>query len=77
MGRLSMRLPWLLAFTALLAMPASAEVRLVSLAPNVTELVYAAGAGHRLVGVSEYSDYPVRRDACRVSATRFVSTRSG
>jgi iron complex transport system substrate-binding protein len=82
MGRLSMRLPWLLAFTALLAMPASAEVRLVSLAPNVTELVYAAGAGHRLVGVSEYSDYPVaaRRlprigNAFRVDEERLIGLR--
>jgi iron complex transport system substrate-binding protein len=32
--------------------------RLVSLAPNLTELVYAAGAGDALVGVSAYSDYP-------------------
>ena len=32
--------------------------RLVSLAPNLTELVFAAGAGDRLVGVSAYSDYP-------------------
>ena len=32
--------------------------RLVSLAPNLTEIVYAAGAGDALVGVSAYSDYP-------------------
>jgi iron complex transport system substrate-binding protein len=32
--------------------------RIVSLAPNLTELVYAAGAGDTLVGVSAYSDYP-------------------
>lgn len=32
--------------------------RIVSLAPYITELVFAAGAGERLVGVSEYSDYP-------------------
>lgn len=38
-----------------LAQPAQ---RIVSLAPNITELVFAAGAGDRLVGVSEYSDYP-------------------
>ena len=42
-----------------LAQPAQ---RIVSLAPNITELVFAAGAGDRLVGVSEYSDYP---DAAR------------
>jgi len=30
----------------------------VALAPNLTEIVFALGAGDRLVGVSEYSDYP-------------------
>jgi len=33
--------------------------RIVTLAPFLTELVYSAGAGARLVGVSAYSDYPV------------------
>lgn len=32
--------------------------RIVALAPHVTELVYAAGAGERLVGVVEYSNFP-------------------
>ena len=32
--------------------------RIVTLAPNLAELVFAAGAGDRLVGVSAYSDYP-------------------
>jgi len=32
--------------------------RIITLAPHLTELVYAAGAGDRLVGVVEYSDYP-------------------
>lgn len=32
--------------------------RIVTLAPNLAELVYAAGAGDVLVGVSAYSDYP-------------------
>jgi iron complex transport system substrate-binding protein len=32
--------------------------RMVTLAPNLAELVFAAGAGDRLVGVSAYSDYP-------------------
>ncbi len=32
--------------------------RIITLAPNLTELVYSAGAGNRLVGVVEYSDYP-------------------
>ena len=32
--------------------------RIISLAPHLTELVYAAGAGDRLIAVSAYSDYP-------------------
>jgi iron complex transport system substrate-binding protein len=32
--------------------------RIVSLAPHITELLYAAGAGHRLVGTVDYSNYP-------------------
>ncbi len=46
----------LLASAALL----SAEVpkRIVSLSPNLTELVYGLGAFDQLVGVSEYSTYP-------------------
>ena len=32
--------------------------RVVTLAPNLAELTFAAGAGSALVGVSAYSDYP-------------------
>lgn len=32
--------------------------RMVSLSPHVTEMIYVAGAGDRLVGVTKYSDYP-------------------
>lgn len=32
--------------------------RIISLAPSLTELLFAAGAGDQVVGVSEYSDYP-------------------
>ena len=32
--------------------------RVISLAPNLTELMYAIDAGDRLVAVSDYSDYP-------------------
>lgn len=38
-----------------LAAPAQ---RIVSLAPHVTELLFAAGAGNRVVGGVAYSDYP-------------------
>jgi iron complex transport system substrate-binding protein len=41
--------------TVRLAAPAK---RIVSLAPHLTELLFAAGAGERLVGAVEYSDYP-------------------
>jgi ABC-type hemin transport system substrate-binding protein len=44
--------------------PAEGRVpaRIVTLAPNLTEIVFALGAGDRLVGASDYSDYP---DAAR------------
>ncbi|MBW2172798.1 MAG: hypothetical protein JRF69_12655 [Deltaproteobacteria bacterium] len=32
--------------------------RIVSLAPNITEILYALDIGHRIVGVTIYSDYP-------------------
>ena len=38
-----------------LAQPAR---RIVSLAPHITELLYAAGAGERVVGAVQYSDHP-------------------
>lgn len=36
--------------------------RIVSLAPHITEVLFAAGAGEKLVGAVSYSDYP---DAAR------------
>src|SRR5213078_2712805 len=38
--------------------PAGAPARIVSLAPSITEIVYALGAGERLVGVCAQCDYP-------------------
>jgi iron complex transport system substrate-binding protein len=32
--------------------------RIVALAPNVTEIIYAIGQEHRLVGVTRFSNYP-------------------
>lgn len=41
--------------------------RIVSLAPHVTEMLYAAGGGDRIVGTVSYSDYPPQaRDLPRV-----------
>jgi iron complex transport system substrate-binding protein len=37
---------------------ASAPMRIVSLAPSVTETLFALGAGAEVVGVSDYCDYP-------------------
>ena len=45
-----------------LAQPVSAH-RIVSLAPHLTELAFAAGAGQQVVAVDEYSDHP---EAARV-----------
>jgi len=41
--------------TLVLEKPAT---RVISLAPHITEVVYAAGAGEQLVGAASYSDYP-------------------
>jgi iron complex transport system substrate-binding protein len=40
------------------ALAAAPPRRIVSLVPNVTEMVYAIGAGSRMVGVSSYDTYP-------------------
>ena len=37
---------------------APAAQRIVTFAPHLTELVYTAGAGDRMVGADSYSDYP-------------------
>lgn len=35
-----------------------AAMRIVSLSPNLTEMLYAIGAGDRVVGVTRYCDFP-------------------
>lgn len=62
-----------------LAQPAA---RIVSLAPFITELLFDAGAGGRVVGVSRYSEYPaaaralpVVGDAVRLDLERIVALR--
>jgi len=37
---------------------AKPPLRIVSLAPNITEILYALDIGNRIVGVTIYSDYP-------------------
>lgn len=65
--------------TVTLARPAQ---RMIAIAPSLAELVFAAGAGSRLVGVARYSDFPpaVRGipqvgDALRVDVERIVSLK--
>lgn len=56
--------------TITLAQPAQ---RIVSLAPHVTELLYAAGAGDLIVGTVSYSDYPAAaRSIPRIGDNRQV-----
>jgi iron complex transport system substrate-binding protein len=58
--------------TVTLAQPAQ---RVVTLAPHATELVFAAGAGERIVGVSDYSDYPPAAKAIpRIGGSHQVDT---
>jgi iron complex transport system substrate-binding protein len=38
--------------------PVDTPPRIVSLSPHITELLFAAGAGDRVVGVDDLSDYP-------------------
>ena len=65
--------------TVTLARPAQ---RIVSLAPHLTELAFAAGAGARLVGVATHSDFPAAArsvaqigDAARVDIERIAMLR--
>jgi len=62
-----------------LAAPAQ---RIVSLAPDLTELAYAAGAGAQMVGADSYSNYPPTAkklprigDAFRVDLERLVALK--
>jgi len=62
-----------------LSAPAS---RIITLAPNLAELVFAAGAGDRLRAVAEYSDYPAPvlqipriGDAFRIDLERIINLK--
>ena len=54
----------------------AAPLRIISLAPGATEMLFAAGAGAQLVATVEYSDEPRRRARWRASATLRPSTWS-
>jgi iron complex transport system substrate-binding protein len=69
----------LLAISAVHAAPAQ---RIVSLAPNITELLYTAGAGDRLIAAVEFSNFPAAAkslprvgDAFRVDYERVVELK--
>jgi len=48
--------------------------RIVSLAPNLTEIVYAVGAGDRLVGDTDYCDFPAEaRNVTKIGDTMHPS----
>jgi iron complex transport system substrate-binding protein len=60
----------------------AAAQRIVSLAPHITELLYAAGAGHTVVGISAWSDYPAEAkklpiiaDGSRLDLERIIDLR--
>ena len=62
-----------------LAAPAT---RIISIAPHLTEIAFAAGVGARLIAVSEYSDYPPEAkrlprvgDGARVDMERILTLR--
>jgi iron complex transport system substrate-binding protein len=57
-----------------------ASHRIVSLTPHLTELAFVAGAGDRIIGTVEYSDYPAEAkriprvgDAFRVDYERLIA----
>ena len=55
----------------------SPAVRIVSLAPHLTELAYAAGAGARMVGAVDYSDFPPpARELPRVGSDAQINIES-
>lgn len=57
-------------------LPAPAS-RIVSLAPHLTELLYAAGAGTRTVGAVDYSDFPPEaRTLPRVGSDAHINLES-
>lgn len=50
----------------------SEPMKVVSMGPNITEMLYAIGAGDRLVGRTDYCDYP--QEALAVESVGSLST---
>jgi iron complex transport system substrate-binding protein len=70
----------LLAAPAIAGAADASRPRIVSLAPHLTELVFAAGGGDTLIGTVEFSDYPPEAqaiprvgDAWRVDMERLLA----
>lgn len=64
-----------------LTLPGPAE-RIITLAPNLAELVFAAGAGDQLIAVVEYSNFPAQvsqlprvGDAFRIDLERIIELK--
>jgi iron complex transport system substrate-binding protein len=80
-----MRARLVAAVALLAAMPAvhaAPARRIVSLAPNITELLYSAGAGERIIATVEFSDYPAAAkrlprigDAFRIDYERVLALK--
>jgi iron complex transport system substrate-binding protein len=75
-------LAWFAVALSAVAASAAPAPRIVSLAPHLTEIAYAAGAGAALVGTVEYSDYPEEAralprvgDGWRVDLERVLALR--
>src|SRR5215470_1410783 len=47
-----------IASLTLLTLLAASPQRIISLAPSITEILFALGVGDRVVGVSTFCDYP-------------------
>jgi iron complex transport system substrate-binding protein len=54
---------------------AAADLRIVTLAPHLAELVFAVGAGELLVGVGSYTDYPDAASRLPVVSDAFITDR--
>ena len=59
------------------ALPASAEERILALAPHVVEILYAVGAGPEIVGAVSFADHPPAAKALpRIGDYRKVSVEA-